>query len=373
MGLLVALLLAVDPFAVALHQELAAKESGNLFYSPASIRIALGMALSGARGETAAELRAAGAPEPQDAAQLLSSLEAVNGDAARLRVANRVWVQQDYAVLHSFLDVLKTGFRSELGVANFVAAPEESRQAINDWVAKATERMIPSLFPPDSIARDTRLVLANAVYFQGTWEHRFDERSTADAPFLTGEREVRAPLMQQEGHYRLARFGGATMIELPYEGNRMAMDVLLPDDRRAGIAGLEKSYAEHGEQPWVDRLERAKVLLWLPRFKSQWGAELTEPLRALGIRRAFTREADFSGIDGTRQLHVGVVEHKAAVEVDETGTRAAAATGMGVVAVSMPAPEKTVVFRADHPFLYFIRDRRTSALLFAGRLTNPRE
>jgi serpin B len=176
--------------------------------------------------------------------------------------------------------------------------------------------------------------------------------------------------MYREGHYGLARLDGAMMIELPYDGNRMVMDVVLPA-ARDGIAEVEKRYAAHGVQPWLDQLKSVEVQLWLPRFKAQWGGELTGPLRALGIRQAFTNQADFTGIARTQDLRIAAVEHRAAVEVDEIGTKAVAATGIGIPAKAEPRREEKVKFRADHPFLYLIRDTRSGTVLFVGRLENP--
>ncbi|HLK89862.1 MAG TPA: serpin family protein [Polyangia bacterium] len=388
-------------FAAALHQAMQPR-AGNLAYSPASVRIALAMAAAGARRETAAEMYAALAlPEGEAGHSELgatlagwaalaappSAPPAADASAVRpwqeeqlerkrvvLRLANRLWAQQGHPLRGAFTNLLDEIYRAPLGTVDF--RHDAARVTINRWVAEATDQKIKDLLA-NRIAPDTKLVITNAVYFKARWRSPFEPRATAQQPFFTGDgHSVAVPLMRETAHFKLARIDGAMMLELPYGDGRLVMDVVLPSARGVGAPqGLREVEAAYGKgelDAWVSALGPARVDVSLPRFRAASSLELVNELRAVGIVRAFEYPgADFSGIDGTTELFIGNVVHQAFVAVDENGTEAAAATAVVARAGAALVSDPPVVFRADHPFLFFIRDSESKVVLFAGRLVDP--
>lgn len=384
-------------FAAALHGKLRARP-GNLFYSPESARMALAMAWAGARGETAAEMERALGLDKGTAGQMAGWIKSwaalasppidplrasasppmqqfyeqqLERDKVILRVVNRLWAQAGHPFRDDFLARLRDDYRAPLGPLDFKRDPEAGRAAINKWVADATEQKIKQLIGAGMITTATRLVLTNAVYFKAHWHEPFEAGSTKPEPFFVAPgKEVRAPLMRDAGHFAIARIEGGQLCELPYGDGRLVMDVVLPD-QRDGLAKLEERYAAGAFGGWVKHLSHEQVIVFLPRFTVRSSLALSEPLAALGMRRAFTYpDADFSGVDNTHELFISQVVQQAFVAVDENGTEAAAATAVMMEAGAAPNPHP-LVFRADHPFLFLIRDTSTNVVLFAGRLADP--
>lgn len=251
------------------------------------------------------------------------------------------------------------------------------RQTINNWVAQQTQNKIQDILPPGTINSDTRLVLANAIYFLGAWTYAFAETNTSTQPFfLSSTKEVQSPLMHQP-----ALAGGVTFnylettnfqaLELPYASNQLSMVILLPK-RIDGLRQLEQQLSPSFLSNLLAQMSPQNVEVFLPRFTNEFSLNLTKTLPQMGMSDAFTPGvADFSGMDEMRDLFLSLVLHKAWVQVNEAGTEAAAATvvvGTTAIAGGGPPPPG---FRADHPFVFFIRDTQTGNLLFLGRLTNP--
>jgi serpin B len=218
------------------------------------------------------------------------------------------------------------------------------------------------------VTSDTRLALANAIAFEGLWEAPFDRAQTRDAPFRLGAGEVASvPTMSQEGRFRLASTPALQMLELRYRGGDLSMLILLPSESD-GLAALERSITADSLDAWIAGLSETRVRVALPRFRFRSTFELPRVLAELGMPSVFAPgQADLSGIAGGRDLFVAAAVHQAFVEVDEAGTQAGAATGVGVGVVSLP-PQ----FIADHPFLFLIHDHVTGAHLFLGRVVDPR-
>jgi serpin B len=383
-------------FAAALHGQLRGK-AGNLFYSPASVRIAMATAAAGARGETAAQMhKALSLPAGEAAHAAMGKALAdwaamatppLPATAARdaemqkwqeqelehkrivLRVVNRLWAQAGHKFREDFLSILRNQYRAPLGTVDF--KKDAARVAINKWVAEATEQKIKELLQ-HPIPGDTKLVITNAVYFKAHWAEEFTVSMTQQQPFfVAGGKPTQVPLMRRVDHMMLARSDGAMMVELPYGEGRLVMDVVLPS-ARDGLGAVEEAYAKGGLKKWIGARSSARVDVMLPRFRTSSSFELSDALPALGMPLAFKFPgADFSGIDDTHELFIGSVIHQAFVDVDEHGTEAAAATAVMMRAGAAPPSEKPVVFRADHPFLFFIRDTKSDAILFAGRLADP--
>ena len=367
-----------NAFAFDLHARLRAAEPGNLFFSPQSISTALAMTYAGARGDTATEMaRTLHFSLPQDrlAAAYAQLLAALHGSGAQrpytLSVANRLWGQRGTAFLEPFLTTMRTGYGAEMGLVDFVNEAEAARGEINGWVRKETADKITDLIPPGVLGPATRLVLANAIYFRGDWARQFEKSATQDQPFhVTGDRTVTAPLMfgKIPAGYAARADGGLKVLELPYKGDEVSMLVLLPD-APDGLPALEAKLTADTYRAWTTDLVRRDVLVYLPRFSVESRFALAPTLGAMGMPLAFTDRADFSGMDGKRDLFLSAVVHKARVDVDERGTEAAAATGVAIrtLAVQQEPP----AFRADHPFLFVIRHNPTGAILFLGRVVDP--
>ncbi len=364
-------------FAAALYAR-AAREPENIFFSPASVSVALTMTYAGARGETSTEMGRALQLPAFDPARLhatVGALAAALGSApgVELAIANALFGQAGYGFLPEFLAVLAAHYGAGLREVDFVGATERARLTINEWVEQQTKDKIVDLVPDGVLNALTRLVLVNAIYFKGRWASLFRERSTIDQPFFRADGQSSpVALMHQKGLYKLVTVDGAQMLELPYEGGAISMVAILPQ-RKDGLSDIEAKLTSN-LGAWLQRIGRARpetVDVYLPRFRVEATLRLDDALKALGMPLAFEKaEADFSGMIGRRDLSIAAVLHKAFVEVNEQGTVAAAATA--VVLASRSAPRPTPVFRADHPFVFLIRDTRTGCVLFLGRLLDPR-
>jgi serpin B len=351
---------------------------GNLFFSPYSISAAMAMAYGGARGETESQMaKVMHFGEEQTAlhtafAALQTGLKTEGSNADyQLNVANRLWGQSGIPFLESYLQLTQRDYGAALQTLDFAGAAEASRGTINRWVEEQTHEKIKDLLPPGSVDARTRLILTNAIYFLGNWASQFQTNATQDAPFfLGGGRETKAPMMYQKGHFRFAAAEGLQLLEMPYRGGQLAMTVLLPSDRD-GLARLEESLSADKLDGWLGKLQSREVSVFVPKFKLTSEFTLNGTLAALGMTLPFSANADFSGMDGQRDLYISAVIHKAFVDVNESGTEAAAATGVMMRALAARPTARPLVFRADHPFVFLIRDTRTGSILFLGRITDP--
>jgi serpin B len=355
---------------------------GNLVFSPASVGVALAIALGGARGETAAELARVLYVKPgqTDAAhrRFGTALRVWTAtDTATLRVAARVFVERSAPIEAGFLALTRDRYGAPALGLDFIGDPEAARSTINRWVAARTENRIRELVGAGALNRLTRLVLANAVYFKGTWQTRFDPARTHDRSFhLTPDESVRVPTMIMTSKLAWARHpDGLRILETPYAGGQLSMIWLLPE-AHDGLPALEAKVNAAALDRWRAALKKVDVFVALPRFRLEPPAvRLKDALTALGMRLAFKESADFTGMarlpDG---LFVSEVYHQAFLEVNEEGTEAAAATAMVMATMSAdrkPGPEPPS-FIADHPFLFVLMDRRTGLALFVGRVVDPR-
>ncbi len=361
-------------FALSMHRELSSTE-GNLFFSPYSISTALGMTYAGARNNTEKEMKEAlhfpGRREelPKSFGELQDALHAVQraGDI-KLSIANAIWAEKSYKFLPSFMDLVEKEYKSKISLANFVGDAEAERNTINSWVEKQTNDKITDLIPKGVLTSVTRMVLVNAIYFKGDWASPFKEDHTQEREFyVAAEEKIKAKMMMQSGKFRLAEDGDTQALEMPYKGNTLSMLVLLPK-QKGGISQLEETLTAEKLSGLVATLRETKVDVSFPKFKVEAGYNLKTPFKSLGMKDAFTGAADFSGMDGTRNLFISDILHKAFVEVEETGTEAAAATAVSVGILSAPVYPR---FNANHPFLFLIRDNATGSILFMGRLVNP--
>jgi serpin B len=359
-------------FALDLYQQLRS-EPGNLFFSPYSVSTALAMTYAGARGQTEKQMaKALHFAQPQEKlhpafAELHSGLNAAQkSNAVQLFVANSLWPAKGLALKRDFLGLMEKHYATRLTPLDF-GQTETARQTINRWVEDQTRDKIKELIKPDILSPLTVLVLANAIYFKGDWATPFKPEQTRDLPFhLSKKEKVNVPMMFEK-QLRCASYADAEvqMVELPYKGDRFSMVLLLPR-QVDGLAELERGLAAPKLKKWLDGLRNESSLeVWLPKFKVTSEFGLADKLNALGMVDAFGDAADFTGMFEKRGPRISAVVHKAFVEVNEQGTEAAAATAV-VVFTSARLP-----FRADHPFLFLIRDKSTDCVLFLGRIVNP--
>lgn len=359
--------------------------AGNAVLSPYSIETALAMVDQGARGQTAAQIAnvLGGAGATTLAASnraLLTSLDATAGapsSAAHASLptlddANSLWLQSGLALERAFTMTLAADFGAAPQTVDFTHAPQEARAAINAWVAAQTEQLIPELMPPGSVTAYTRLVLANAIYLKARWESPFDVSLTAPAQFVLGSgQSVKASFMNTEEPIEVpyASGEGYAAVELPYRSSTLALLAIMPASGSAGRFERDLSAARLGQ---IERsLRRTLIGVHMPLLKLTLHDDLSGALAALGMPIAFTPRADFSGIAGSLRLQISTVQHAALLKVDEAGTVAAAATGIGIVGTAAPVEAASITL--NHPFLAFLVDRATGAILFEARVVDPRE
>ncbi len=385
----------------------------NVVFSPTSIELALAMARAGAKGDTAAEMDKVLHSKGWDELgaglnaldQALASRDATWKDSEgikelRLRLANAPFAQRGWTIEPAYLDDMASTFGAGLRLVDYEGDLAGARKTINKWVSDRTARRIPELLKEENLTADTRLTLVNAIYMKAQWTQWFDEDRTKSAPFvrLDGSR-VDVPMMNRWGGRDIpyARGDGWQATELRYLGpdnsHQLAMLLVVPEKLQTFEAGLTADHLEkitaavtkerellqaHIDCPGTppDQQDagcyRYSLELSMPRFSIETRAELKDMLTALGMSRAFdVARADFSGIRAGEQLHIGTVIHQANIDVDEKGTEAAAATAVGVDTGGGPSPIKNITLRLDHPFLFFVRDVETGAVLFMGRVTDP--
>jgi serpin B len=368
-------------FGLALYQTLRT-EPGNLFLSPYSVSVALAMTQAGANGATLQQMNqalhftlpAADVHPAFNALQLaLNSREKNDQDPKKrdfeLRVANAIWGEKTYTFKPEYLDLLSENYGAGVRLLDFKNAPEPSRQTINQWVSDQTEQKIQNLLPEGTITNLSRLVLTNAIYFKANWQSQFDAANTKPGDFtLLDGSKVQTPMMYQSHEFGYAKGDGYEAVELPYQSGKLSMVILLPNEGQFG--DIEKSLDGARMQAISNELQIAQVNLSMPKFKIESAFGLADSLKVMGMQDAFDpNKADFSGMDGTRDLYISAVEHKAYVSVDEKGTEAAAATG--VVVGTTAAPAQVVDLKIDRPFLFSILDKESGTVLFVGRLVQP--
>jgi len=366
-------------FAVDLYQKLRTSSEGNLFLSPYSISTALGMTYGGARGDTEKQM-AKVLRFSLDQKQLhpaFARLEATLGEIqkagkVKLSVANSLWPQKDYKFLDDYIVLIKDNYGTSITPQDYKTAAEPARKTINKWVEGKTQDKIKDLIPSGVLDPMTRLVLVNAIYFKGNWVCQFKADATQKAPFfLPADKSVEVQLMNQKNKFRYAQTDSEQVLELPYAGNQLSMLVLLSKDK-AGLAGLEKAITVENIAKWSAALRKQEVIVSLPKFKMTSQFTLNKALVEMGMTDAFSNKADFSGMDGTKDLFISAAIHEAFVELNEEGTEAAAATAVVAELKCEVKETPPVIFRADHPFVFLIRENKTGSILFIGRVVDPR-
>ncbi|NXX63245.1 SPB10 protein, partial [Scopus umbretta] len=405
---------SVGKFTADLLNKLNETNKGkNIFFSPWSISSAMALLYLGAKGNTATEMaevlhftRAAGAagsssvarpsrgrpkrrkmdPEHEQAEDIHSGfkelLTAINKPRSSysLRSANRIYMEKTFPLLPLYIQLSKNYYKAQPQKFNFKTAPEQSRKEINTWVEKQTEGKIKNLLNPGDVGSSTKVILVNAIYFKAEWEEKFRAENTELQPFRLSKNKTKPVKMMYMRHtfpVLIMETMNFKMIELPYVKRELSMFILLPDDIKDSTTGLEQlerelTYEKLSE--WTDSKKMTKTLvdLYLPKFKVEEKYDLSDNLKSMGMLRAFSSNADFTGMAEGGDVMISKVIHKSFVAVDEKGTEAAAATVITVV--TSPGPVGHVLkFKVDHPFHFFIRHNQSKSILFFGRCCSPLE
>lgn len=354
---------AINNFAFSASRVLG-QNGGAYFFSPFSIISAFGMAYAGASGATASEIeRALGVSWGLhgDLGEFVQGIE----QGGQVTSANRVWLNKGLKLRRDYQNTLYLYYRSTAEALDIEGRPDESRKTINDWVSAKTNGKIRDLL--QSLDPSVRMVITNAVYFNAQWLAPFSKRATGPEKFHDGETVSEVPMMKKLDKFSYGEFDGVKAVRIPYAGRRMSMLVLLPpEDNKKALDALDAGTLSL----WGKSLRRREVDLWLPKFKTERRYELGDLFKALGVKLAFSDDADFSGITDDERLKIDAVIHQTFIDVDEEKTEAAAATAITMLkATAMPNPEPIAEFHADRPFTYFILDDETGTILFMGRQT----
>jgi len=368
-----------NTFAFALYGRLAENSKGNIFFSPYSISSALAMTYNGAKGATAIQMSQT-LHFDTDTVRLNKEIQEINSSLSanankeyELDIANALWGQKDYVFLAHFLENMRQYFEAALNKVDFINDTEGARRTINSWISSKTAGKIHELIGPRILNELTRLVLTNAVYFKGSWSLPFKERFTNESDFYVNDIKVtKARLMFEGGkEFGYCKTEGIQAVSLAYRGGNLAMLVALPEQKQ-DLDAMEKKITAGLFSRLISELKQQSVQVYLPRFKSSSEFELAGMLSDMGMPDAFSGAADFSAMTGNTELCISNVIHQAVVEVNEKGTEAAAATAVVMALKSVKMTHNPqVIFKADHPFIYFIYDTRTGIIIFMGRMMEP--
>lgn len=373
---------ASNKFCVDLHSYLRQFKGENLFYSPSSLSIALAMTSMGARGNTAKQLNKAlhweGLSQDKlhdNGKEFLAALQESNTEGNELTAANGLFVQKDYPLSRGFAEGIEKFYDARIASVDYQNDAEGARKEVNNWVEEKTEQKIKDLIAEGAFSSLTKLTLVNAIYFKGFWQKEFDERATYDQKFFVSTwKKIQVRMMHLKAFFKFHKAGTYKVLEMPYEGNKFSMIILLPH-KVDGLVKLEKALT-------YDKLQRAIksvtgkseriVKVSLPRFKVTQQFLLNDFLAKMGAEDMFSEFADFAGITpGSEKLSVSKVIHKAFVEVNEKSTEAAAATAVLMSLRGGRRRRRYPKFRADHPFLFIIYHKKSNAILFMGRTIKP--
>jgi len=363
-----------NKFTFSLYDEIN-NEATNVFFSPYSISSALAMTYNGARGTTKEEMSDVMNFDKNEEIQsknfsaLNNHVKSLTSKKIQLDIANSIWGQQDYGFEKRFLELNNKYYGAGVKGVNFKKNYKSIRKDINEWVENKTQEKITDLIKKNMLDPMTRMVLVNAIYFNGKWEFPFKEEDTyEDVFYIYSKCETKVDFMQRQVSLKYFEDDLAQVVEIPYSGKSLSMMVVLPKEKY-GMEQLEDHLDENLYHSYQKSMRTKKVKLTLPKFKITDDFELNKPLKNLGMESAFGKNADFSGMTGDKDLYISNVVHKSFVEVNEEGTEAAAATGVVMRKTSVNLDKKE--FKADHPFVFFIKDNEHDTILFMGRIMNP--
>ena len=364
---------ANNQFAINFYSHVSQQNDENIFFSPWSISTAFAIAYEGSRDKTAQEIQQVfGFPTDYEdrTLEFQTAIRYLNPDDVpyQLSVANALWLAEMFDPFQEYVETATTYYGSEVSTVDFVS--NDGVGKINAWVEEKTNDKIKNILAPGSTNEDTRLAITNAIYFKGNWVTQFNETDTRDESFwITPTEEVQVPLMRLKSiTFNHTQTENLQILKMPYEGDRLSMLVLLPNERD-GLPELEGSLSVENLNQWNEELRENKVHVLMPKFKLETKYNLIAPLSDMGMPVPFTKgSANFEGI-APISLFISQAVHKAFVDVNEEGTEAAAATVI-VISTESEGP-RIPVFMADHPFVFLIQDDSTGNILFIGRVIDP--
>jgi len=356
------------------------RESSGLFFSPHSIWSALVVTYMGSQGVTELEMKhvlGLGNTDKITTWEAFRNIQNFNPykqpspKASGFNSANRIYFQEGT----NFKNCMQHILENEIAFLDFRKDAEQAREVINTWVEDQTQKRIKDIIPPNSLDAFTNMVIANAVYFKESWEQTFDLDKTARRRFTTPTRnDIFVNMMSTRGNFMYGKSEELQCyaLEMPYSGNRLSMIILLPKNRYSGVDNLSHSLTPDKLRNLFSDMYPRDVMVNIPKFKFEDSFELSSVLSKMGLRSLFdSRRVDLSGFTGQREFFVDSVNHKTFIDVNEEGTEAAAST---VVITSRSArPIGPASFNADYPFVYFIRDNISNAILFLGTVQKPPE
>jgi len=365
-----------NQFAIDMYKELSPGNK-NMFFSPYSISTALAMTYEGAHKETAIEMEKVLHFDKDDETRRYSFARLhnkinVGSNEYELSSANALWAQEDYPFLQEYIDINSNYYGSKVTNLDFADDSENSRQLINKWVEDKTNDKIINLIPSGAIDSSTRLVLTNAIYFNGKWLIEFDEKNTISADFwITPQKMAKVKMMTLSGpkaNFNYAENDDLQLLEMPYDGEEVSMLILLP--KKYSLDNVEESLTANVLIELKKNLSNQNVKVNLPKFTFESKYMLKDVLSNMGMPTAFSSDADFSKMDGTKNLQITKVIHQAFIDVNEEGTEAAAATAV-IVSLKSAAVDN-IEFKVDRPFIFLIEEKETGQILFMGKVTDPR-
>ncbi len=369
---------SLNDFSFAFYDEIIKKEESNIFYSPYNIFTALSMAYEGSRENTAFQMKNILNILQDDSVTessfgRLYNLLNKNKEGYTINTANAFWANIDYKFLNEYTNLLKSYYIAEANELDF-SKNVDAAEIINNWIEEQTKDKIKDMIKPDMLSDLTKLVLTNAIYFKGLWQNQFNPKDTYEAEFETNTfQKVMVEMMNynsEDKKFNYTDTDDLKILELDYQGNDLSMIIILPKENNITIA--EKQISSANLIDWKNNFVEKKIdILQIPKFKLETEYTLNDILSDMGMIDAFNPGvADFSGMDGTNDLYISEVLHKAFIEVNEEGTEAAAATAIIIGVTSIQEP---TTFIADHPFIFLIQQKETGAVLFMGKVINPSE
>jgi serine protease inhibitor len=357
-----------------MKQVVGERPTDNVFISPYSVSAALQMVWQGAAGETKTEMDQALARtnfKPETAGSAYKKLDQSIKSAASkvaLNVANSIWYAPNIELKPQFLSINQNFYGAKLSALDFT--DPRSAGVVNSWVSEATHGKINKIVQPPLSSR-TGLILVNAIYFKGNWEHTFDNKATKGGPFHLrdgGQKQTR--MMQQTRKFSYQEDSGFQAIRLPYVGDRLGMLIFLPATNSSPNKLLAGLNGDAWREKIMPKFQQREGTIVLPRFKLEFKADLVGSLKGMGIRQAFSSAANFSGI-ASMGLYISGVDHASFVEVNEEGTEAAAATQVTVALTSAMPRARPFLMVVDRPFFFAIEDNSTHSILFMGIINDP--
>lgn len=363
--------IANNQVAIELYNQLKAG-TDNIFISPYSLSSVMAMVYEGARGDTAEEIQSVfhfcNEKDLRRSSFASMDKKLVSTNEYTLNTANAIWVDTSHQLLNSYSDDIKAYYGGKVENINFRKNPEKARKTINNWFKNNTQSMIKELFPKGTIDNSTELVLANTIYFKGSWAKAFDKRKTNVKEFHISDAEViQTPLMDLTGaNFNYVEDDNVQVLELPFQGNKLSMLFLLP---KRNLSSLESILSLENLQKWKDQLFSQKVDVVIPKIDLNSKYFMKDTLSAMGMPISFSTQADFGLMFDSENIAIQEVIHQAALELNEEGAKASAASGVGMV--TMAVPQKPATFKADHPFIFIIQEKTTDNILFIGRIINP--